>query len=93
MATDVEIERSLAALSATLNDQRPDSFDRAQMQSIVTGALGDELKLTVDDGGGVHDERGVRVAVIRRLDDGSWHVERQNYDAQNASTEVPTPRR
>ncbi len=89
MATDVEIERSLATLSATLNDQRPDSFDPGHMQSIVTGALGDAPKLTVDDGGGVHDEGGIRVAVIRRLDDGSWLVERQDCDAQDASTRCP----
>jgi len=39
----------------------------------------------------VHDDRGVRVAALRRLGDGSWYVERQNFDAQNASSEIPTP--
>ncbi len=28
---------------------------------------------------------------LRRLGDGSWYVERQNFDAQNASSEIPTP--
>ncbi len=91
MTSDVEIERALAAVSATLNAQRPERFDRSRVHEIVTGGLGGEEHLHVDEGGGVHDDREVRVAALRRLGDGSWYVERQNFDAQNASSEIPTP--
>lgn len=91
MTTDVEIDRVLAALRETLNDQGLESFDRSRVQEIVTGALGGEQHLTVDGGGGIHERDGPRVGAIRRLPDGSWHVERQNFRAHNASVEIPTP--
>jgi hypothetical protein len=56
MATDVEIDRALAAITATLNDQKLEQLDRDRIQEIVDAALGGERKLTVDDGGGLHDE-------------------------------------
>src|SRR5437588_462500 len=64
MTTDVEIERSLAAITATLNDQQFDGFDAGRVQEIVDEALGGERKLTVDDGGGLHDESGARVGAV-----------------------------
>jgi hypothetical protein len=93
MTSDIEIDRALAAVSATLNDQRLEEFDRRRIQQIVEGSLGGELKLSVDDGGGLHDAQGTRVGAVRRLPDGSWHVERQNAEAHNASAEIPTPSR
>ena len=56
MTSDVEIERALAAITATLNDQGLDGFDTKRVQSIVTESLGGQPLLTVDDGGGLHDE-------------------------------------
>jgi hypothetical protein len=90
MATDVEIDRALAAIRATLNDQRPEEFDRERVQELVTGALGEQENLTVDDGGGVHDESGRRVGAIRKAPGGEWLVERQNSAAENSDVAIPT---
>jgi len=90
MATDVEIERVLATVSATINDQQLPEFDRDRVQELVDGALGGERKLTVDDGGGLHDETGARIGSIRMTDTGRWHVERQNSAAENSDVAIPT---
>jgi hypothetical protein len=89
MSTDVEIERGLAALTATLNDQKLEEFDAGRVQEIATEALGGERKLEVDDGGGLHDETGARVGAIRRTDSGEWIAERQNPTAERSDTAIP----
>ncbi len=90
MASEVEIERVLAAVSATLNDQGLEEFDRDRVQELITGALGGEENLTVDDGGGLHDEQGARIGAIRKTRSGEWIVERQNTAADNSDVAVPT---
>ena len=45
MATHVELLRVAHAITATLNDQRPERFDAERVQRIVTGALGGEHAL------------------------------------------------
>ena len=90
MATNVEIERSLHAITATLNDQGLDGFETGRIQEIVTEALGGEPKLKVDDGGGLHDESGARVGAIRRTDSGEWITERQNDAAERSDTAIPS---
>jgi hypothetical protein len=89
MSTDVEIERALAAVTATLNDQKLQEFDTGRVQEIVTESLGGQAKLRVDDGGGLHDETGARVGAIRRTDSGEWITERQNPTAQRSDTAIP----
>jgi hypothetical protein len=89
MASDVEIGRALAAVAATLNDQKLDDFDTDRVQEIVTEALGGEPLLTVDDGGGLHDSSGTRVGAIRRTPSGEWITERQNDVAEGADTAIP----
>lgn len=89
MSTDVEIERALATVSATLNDQKVEHYERARVQEIVTGALGGEQNLTVDDGGGLHDASGARIGAIRRTPSGEWIVDRQNDTAERADTAIP----
>jgi hypothetical protein len=89
MATDVEMDRALAAVSATLNDQKVTEFDRERVQEIVTGALGGEQNLTVDGGGGLHDETGARVGAIRKTPSGEWIVDRQNTAADNSDAAIP----
>jgi hypothetical protein len=89
MPSDVEIERALATVTATLNDQKLESFDPARVQEIVTGSLGGEPKLTVDDGGGLHDESGARVGAIRRTPSGEWITDRQNVTAEHSDTAIP----
>jgi hypothetical protein len=91
MATDIEIDRALAAVTATINDQKLDEFDRRRVQEIVTGSLGRETTLTVDDGGGLHDESGARVGALRRTDSGEWIAERQNETAENSDAAIPVP--
>jgi hypothetical protein len=90
MATDVEIDRALATVSATLNDQKLEEFDRDRVQEMVTEALGGEHKLAVDDSGGLHDETGARIGSIRKTDSGEWIVERQNTAAENSNQAIPT---
>jgi hypothetical protein len=89
MASDVEIGRALAAVAATLNDQKLDEFDTGRVQEIVTEALGGEPLLSVDDGGGLHDSSGTRVGAIRRTPSGEWITERQNDVAEGADTAIP----
>jgi hypothetical protein len=89
MSTDVEIERALAAVTATLNDQKLQEFDTGRVQEIVTESLGGEPKLHVDDGGGLHDQTGARVGAIRRTDSGEWITERQNPAAERSDTAIP----
>jgi hypothetical protein len=89
MSTDVEIDRALAAVTATLNDEKLQEFDKGRVQMIVTESLGGEQKLELDDGGGLHDETGARVAAIRRTDSGEWIAERQNPTAERSDTAIP----
>src|SRR5512142_2192839 len=89
MAAEVEISRTLATLTATLNDQQLEQFDRARVQEVVTDALGGETKLTVDDGGGLHDESGRRIGAIRRTPSGEWIIDRQNETAERSDTAIP----
>lgn len=91
MATDVELERALNAVTATLNDEGLDQFDAGRVQQIVTEALGGEPQLTVDDGGGLHDETGARVGAIRRSPSGEWITELQNDAAARSDTAIPSP--
>lgn len=90
MASDVEIERALGALTATLNDQGLGEVESGRLQEIVTESLGGQAGLTADDGGGIHDETGVRVAAIRRTSSGEWIAERQNDAAEHSDTAVPS---
>ena len=90
MSSDVEIERTLATVTATLNDQKMDGFDRERVQQIVTTSLGGQPALTVDEGGGLHDESGARIGAVRRTDCGEWITERQNDTAERSDTAIPT---
>lgn len=89
MATDVEIGRALAAVAATLNDQKLEHFDASRVQKTVDDALGGEQLLTVDDGGGLHDREGARVGAIRRTPSGEWITERANEAAERSDTAIP----
>jgi hypothetical protein len=91
MPPNVEIDRALAAVTAAINDQRLDRFDRGRVQAILIEALGGQPRLTVDDGGGLHDELGARVGVVRRTPSGEWITERQNEAADRSDTAVLTP--
>jgi hypothetical protein len=90
MATDVELDRALAAITATLNDQGLEQLDPGRVREIVTEALGGEQKLTIDDGGGLHDESGTRVGTVRRSPSGEWITERQNEDATRSDVAIPS---
>jgi hypothetical protein len=90
MATNVKIDRALAAVAATINDHKLEQFDRERVQKIVTEALGGRTLLTVDDGGGLHDQSGARLGAIRRTPSGEWITERQNETAERSGTAVPT---
>ena len=89
MSTDVEIERVLATVTATLNDQKLETFDAHRVQEMVTESLAGEERLHVDDGGGIHDETGARVGAIRRTPSGEWIAERQNDTAERSDAAIP----
>ena len=89
MASDVEIDRALHTVTVTLNDRKLETLDTHRIQEMVTESLGAEMKLTVDDGGGLHDADGARVGAIRRTDSGEWITERQNETAEKADTAIP----
>jgi hypothetical protein len=91
--TDVEISRSLNALSTTLRDQRPGRFDPQRAEQIVTGALGgeDKLRAVLTAAGGqlVLRDDGTLVAEVRQID-GQWTVERR-LRAGDSSWALPQP--
>jgi|SRR4051794_7595367 len=91
MAGEVEIDRALGAVSATLNDRDLAAFERDRVQEIVTESLGGEATLSVDPGGGLHAEDGTRIGAIRRTDHGEWVVERQNTAAERSDAAIPKP--
>jgi hypothetical protein len=92
--TDVEISRSLNALSTTLRDQRPESFDAQRAEQIVTGAMAGERKLkaspTGPDAGELRlSDDGTLVAEVK-LVEGQWTVERK-LDAGGSTWALPQP--
>jgi hypothetical protein len=79
--TDVEISRALNALSCTLREQGPASFDASQVEQIALGALAHESKLSAAATGtasGVLHRRedGCLLATIEQVD-GHWRVRRE----------------
>ena len=89
MSTDIEIDRALAVVTATLNDQRLERYDREHVQAIVTDPYGSEQHLTADDGGGLHNESGARIGAIQRTSSGEWITERQNVAAERPESATP----
>ncbi|MGN6373606.1 MAG: hypothetical protein ACTHM1_11575 [Solirubrobacteraceae bacterium] len=92
MLTDVEISRSLNALSTTLRDQRPERFDPRRAQEIVLGAIAHEPKIQVratgpTSGQILGSEDGKLLAEVR-LQKGQWTVERK-IDAAESSWALP----
>lgn len=90
MAADLEIDRTLEAITAALNDGPLEQFDTGRVQTMVTESLGGQPLLTVDDGGGLHDQTGTRVGAIRRTPSGEWITERQNEAAARSDADIPT---
>ena len=83
------MQRLLEAVAAALNDGGLDDFDTAHVQRIVDEAVGATQRLTVDDGGGLHDPSGARVGAIRRAPSGEWIIDGQNADAPRADADIP----
>jgi hypothetical protein len=89
MKKQLELQHSLQAVAAALNDGGLDTFDTARVQQLVDGLGGGEPPMTVDDGGGLHDPMGIRVGAIRRAPSGEWIIDGQNPDAPRADAEIP----
>ena len=89
MQRQIEIQRSLERVAAALNDGGPDRFDTDRVQLIVDEAVGAKPRLTVDEGGGLHDPSGTRVGAIRRAPSGEWIIDGQNAGAARADAEIP----
>jgi hypothetical protein len=89
MNSDGEIDRALAAVNAALNDRGLDEFKPAEAQELVNESLGDSGPLTVDAGGGLHDDSGKRIGAIRRTPSGEWIIDRQNPAAERSDAAIP----
>ena len=80
MASEVEVTRTINALSATLNDQKLDHFDADRIQALATGVSGGEQKLIAYGSGTSGELREGSVdgppVVKLALDRGEWSVER-----------------
>jgi hypothetical protein len=92
--TDVEISRSLNALSTTLRDQRPERFDASRAEQIVLGAIAQEPKIEVRATGPTSGELlgredGKLLAEVR-LQEGQWTVVRKA-KAEESSWALPQP--
>ena len=89
MNSEGEIARMLNAVSATLNDQADQHFDPERVDAVAAGS---GLTARADPGhpdtGWLLDERGARVAEIRRRD-GRWEVGR--LAPARSETYVPPP--
>jgi hypothetical protein len=92
--TDVEISRSLNAVSTTLRDQRPSAFDAARVQQIVNGALAGEQKIvtraTGPDSGELRLGDDDTLVAVVRLSEGKWVLERK-LNAQRSGWALPQP--
>jgi hypothetical protein len=89
MASDVEIERALATITATLNDHRVEKLDPRDIQRLVDESIGAPHALTVDAGGGIHERSGARIGAVRRTSSGRWIGERQNAAAEHSEAAIP----
>jgi hypothetical protein len=91
---DVEVSRALNALSTTLREQRPDRFDAARAQEIVSGALAGEPKLEARATGATSGELRIRddgrLLANVELRDGRWAVERRSRGGQPGGA-LPRP--
>jgi hypothetical protein len=80
MTSEVDVTRTINAITATLNDQKLHEFDSDRVQEIATGALGGEQKL-IAYGSGTRGELregsvdGPAVAKLT-LEKDQWSVER-----------------
>jgi hypothetical protein len=91
MPTEAERQLWLVTVAAALNDHGLDSFETDRVQEILTAALPTGPRLTVDDGGGLHERSGIRVGAIRRAPSGEWIIDGQNVDAARSEVEIPGP--
>jgi hypothetical protein len=93
MTSDGKIDQALAAITAALNDRDLEHYRALHVQEIVEEALRGDPRLTVDDGGGLHDESGRRVGAIRRTPSGEWIVDYQNPLADRSKAAIPAQTR
>jgi hypothetical protein len=92
MPGEADVQRSLLAIAAALNDSGLDKFDLERVEAIVADAVGGERRLTLDAGGGLHEQSGIRVGAIRRAPSGEWIIDGQNVDAPRAVAPIPAAR-
>jgi hypothetical protein len=94
LPTDVEISRACNALATTLRDQRPETFEAARAEQIVTGSLGGERKLRArassEVSGELRTADGDRLVALIALREGKWTLERKLH-AGESSWALPVP--
>lgn len=92
--SDVEIDRSLNALTTTLNDQRAQELDLERIEEITTGSLGRERKIEARAAGPTRATLhragdGREIAVLERTPEGRWQTERVR-EAHGSHAAVPS---
>jgi hypothetical protein len=94
MLSDTEISRMLNAVSTTLRDQRPPSFDAGRVEAIALGAIAHEPKVTVNatgpGSGELRSREDGRLLAVIELAGGEWRVERK-VRAGESSWAIPQP--
>lgn len=87
-----EMQETLVQIADTINNAGVDDFDASQIQEIVDRVAGTQ-RLSLDDGGGLHDPSGTRVGAIRRAPSGEWIIDGQNADAARSDAPIPAAKR
>ena len=87
MGDGVELQRLLSAIATALNEAGLDGFDVGRVEEVV-GRAASGRRLTVDGGGGLHAESGVRIAAIRRAPSGEWIIDGQNVNAPRSEAPI-----
>jgi hypothetical protein len=87
MSDEVDLQRLFTAIATALNEAGLDGFDRGRVEQIVGQAAGGR-RLTVDAGGGLHAESGVRIGAIRRGPSGDLIIDGQNADAPGSDAPI-----
>jgi hypothetical protein len=86
------MQQTLVQIADAINGARVDNFDANRIQQIVDSVAG-ARRLSVDDGGGLHDPSGTRVGAIRRAPSGEWIIDGQNVEAARSAAPVPAAKR
>jgi hypothetical protein len=76
MQTNLELDRAVSVVAATLNARNLAEWDAERIQEALDDALGTDL-MRVDDAGALHDASGAWLGEVRRTAGGMWIIRRK----------------